>query len=49
MFKLFSKSSKKDSDCCNVQIEEVKVQEEECCKEEKVEVCCSEEESKVCC
>jgi hypothetical protein len=37
MFNLFKKGSKKDSSCCNIQIEEVT---KDCCSIEEKQACC---------
>lgn len=42
MFKLFNKS-KKDNDCCNVKIEEVKEEKKSCCNVKIEEVVESED------
>ncbi|SFB20467.1 hypothetical protein SAMN04488577_3914 [Bacillus sp. cl95] len=44
MFGIFKKDSKKDSSCCNIQIQEVK---EELAEEKKE--CCQPEEKTNCC
>jgi|GEM_PF-3603286 len=51
MFRLFKKNAKKDSSCCNVQIEEIKEKEIQTSEATaKSEDCCSsDDEKKNCC
>jgi hypothetical protein len=47
MFNIFRKNGK-SSNCCNVKIEEVKEEKDDCCKDSEKQECCSAEDEKEC-